>query len=95
MNLKDLKELIDLVKTSELTELEWERSGTRVRICRSAPPPPRSASAESGVAVGRPIYERDTARSSSYMGSVVFEFRQDAELESALSQLIQHAIVGT
>ena len=53
MNLKDLKELIDLVKTSELTELEWERSGTRVRICRSAPPPPRSASAESGVAVGR------------------------------------------
>ena len=53
MNLKDLKELIDLVKTSELTELEWERSGTRVRICRSAPPPPRSASAESGVAVLR------------------------------------------
>lgn len=53
MNLKDLKELIDLVKTSELTELEWERSGTRVRICRSAPPPPRPVSAESGVVVGR------------------------------------------
>lgn len=51
MNLKDIKDLIDLVKASELTELEWERSGVRIRICRSAPAPARPVM-ESAVAVG-------------------------------------------
>jgi acetyl-CoA carboxylase biotin carboxyl carrier protein len=32
MNLKELKELIELIKNSEVTELELEKSGVRVRI---------------------------------------------------------------
>jgi acetyl-CoA carboxylase biotin carboxyl carrier protein len=49
MNIRELKELIDLVKTSELTELEWERSGVRVRICRAPAPLVRHLAAESAV----------------------------------------------
>jgi acetyl-CoA carboxylase biotin carboxyl carrier protein len=52
MNLKELRELIDLVKSSELTELEWERSGVRIRICRSASPAARPAPGDNFV-VGR------------------------------------------
>jgi len=40
MNLKELKELIELVKSTEVAELEWERSGVRVRIRRGEPPRP-------------------------------------------------------
>ncbi len=32
MNLKELKELIDLIQQSEIAELEWEKSGVKVRI---------------------------------------------------------------
>jgi acetyl-CoA carboxylase biotin carboxyl carrier protein len=49
MNLREIKELIDLVKTSELTELEWERSGVRVRICRAPAPIVRHLAAEGAV----------------------------------------------
>ncbi len=52
MNIRELKELIDLVKTSELTELEWERSGVRVRICRAPAPLVRHLAAESAVPGG-------------------------------------------
>ncbi|MEO5656801.1 MAG: acetyl-CoA carboxylase biotin carboxyl carrier protein [Nitrospiria bacterium] len=51
MNLKDIKDLIDLVKAGELTELEWERSGVRIKICRPAPAPSRPIM-ESAVTVG-------------------------------------------
>jgi acetyl-CoA carboxylase biotin carboxyl carrier protein len=49
MNLREIKELIDLVKTSELTELEWERSGVRVRICRAPAPIVRHLATEGAV----------------------------------------------
>ncbi|MEW6682203.1 MAG: acetyl-CoA carboxylase biotin carboxyl carrier protein [Nitrospirota bacterium] len=49
MNIRELKELIDLVKASELTELEWERSGVRVKICRAPAPLVRHLAAESAV----------------------------------------------
>ncbi|HET8761200.1 MAG TPA: acetyl-CoA carboxylase biotin carboxyl carrier protein [Nitrospiria bacterium] len=49
MNLREIKELIDLVKTSELTELEWERSGVRVRICRAPAPMVRHLATEGAV----------------------------------------------
>lgn len=49
MNLREIKELIDLVKASELTELEWERSGVRVRICRAPAPVVRHLAAEGAV----------------------------------------------
>jgi acetyl-CoA carboxylase biotin carboxyl carrier protein len=40
MNIKELKELIDLLKDTEVTELEIEKAGVKVRIKkgRSAPP---------------------------------------------------------
>lgn len=49
MNIRELKELIDLVKASELTELEWERSGVRVKICRAPAPLVRHLATESAV----------------------------------------------
>jgi len=49
MNIRELKELIDLVKASELTELEWERSGVRVKICRAPAPLVRHLTAESAI----------------------------------------------
>ncbi|HUK56612.1 MAG TPA: acetyl-CoA carboxylase biotin carboxyl carrier protein [Nitrospiria bacterium] len=43
MNLKELKELIELIQKSQIAELELEKSGVRVRIKRDrvqmAPPP--------------------------------------------------------
>jgi acetyl-CoA carboxylase biotin carboxyl carrier protein len=49
MNIREIKELIDLVTASELTELEWERSGVRVRICRAPAPLVRHLTAEGAV----------------------------------------------
>lgn len=40
MNLKELKELIDLVQGSQVVELELEKSGVRVRIKKALPAPP-------------------------------------------------------
>ena len=37
MNLRELKELIDLLQESQLTELEVEKSGVRVRIRKDIP----------------------------------------------------------
>ncbi len=52
MNIREIKELIDLVKAGELTELEWERSGVRVRICRAPAPLVRHLAAESAMPGG-------------------------------------------
>lgn len=41
MNYKEIKELIDLMKGTDISEIEVERSGTRIRVCREkkeAPP---------------------------------------------------------
>lgn len=38
MDLKDLEELIDLFERKKIAELEFERSGVRVRLKKSAPP---------------------------------------------------------
>ena len=32
MNLKEIKELIEVLKDTDVTELELEKSGTRIRI---------------------------------------------------------------
>ena len=37
MNLKELKELIDLIQKSEVSELELEKAGVRIRIKKQAP----------------------------------------------------------
>lgn len=37
MNLKELKELIELIQRSEITELELEKSGVKVRIKKEPP----------------------------------------------------------
>ena len=43
---------------------------------------------ESGAGVGCAVHQRDAACSGTDVSSIVFEFRQDAELESALRQLM-------
>ena len=39
MNLKELKELLDLVQNSQVTEFEIEKSGVRIRIKKGVPMP--------------------------------------------------------
>ncbi len=55
MNLKELKELIELVQQSQLTELELEKSGVRVRIRKENPaPPPQVTMVPHAVPAGVP-----------------------------------------
>lgn len=48
MNIKEIKELIDLVEKSQLVELELEKSGVRIKIVKGRPNPvlPHPASVE-------------------------------------------------
>ena len=56
MNLKELRELIELIKNSEVTELELEKSGVRVKIKKergnvtAVPLPPVEAAAREAAA---------------------------------------------
>lgn len=54
MNLKELRELIELVRTTEVAELEIERAGFRVRIKRTLP----TYSPPSGPSVGIPLSQQ-------------------------------------
>ena len=59
MNLKELKELIDLIQKSEVAEIEFEKAGVRVRIKKQyataiPPPPPVETSSAPPVAVETP-----------------------------------------
>jgi len=36
MNLKEIRELINLMNENDLTEIEIEREGTKIKICKSA-----------------------------------------------------------
>lgn len=59
MNLKELKELFDLVQKSGVTEFELEKAGVRVRIKKelsppAAPPPPAEAPTVQTVPVETP-----------------------------------------
>jgi acetyl-CoA carboxylase biotin carboxyl carrier protein len=53
MNLKEIKELIDVLKDSDVTEIELEKAGTRIKIKKGAEgrervPAPRAGEASSG-----------------------------------------------
>jgi acetyl-CoA carboxylase biotin carboxyl carrier protein len=52
LNLKELKELIDLVSEKGFAEFELERQGFRIRIARFQNPPP--AQAQAGIASPSP-----------------------------------------
>jgi len=51
MNIKELKELIDLLKDTEVTELEIEKAGVKVRIKKGRTVLPRVADHVDGSAV--------------------------------------------
>jgi biotin carboxyl carrier protein len=55
MNLKELKELIELVSEKGFAEFEIERQGFRMRICRSKEQAPPQASAATPVIVPTPL----------------------------------------
>jgi len=57
MNLKELRELIELVRTTEVAELEIERAGYRVRIKRTLPTSSPSLP-PSGPSVGIPLSQQ-------------------------------------
>lgn len=63
MNLKELKELIDLIQNSEVVELELEKAGVRVRIKKQSRPVAASPLPEGGPPAAPPIQETVTARS--------------------------------
>lgn len=62
MDLKEIKQIIDLMKRSDLTELEVEQEGLKLRICRGTSgqfiatthlaPPPAGELAQSSAAPG-------------------------------------------
>jgi acetyl-CoA carboxylase biotin carboxyl carrier protein len=65
MNIKDVKELIDLIRETDVVEVEIERSGVRIRVRRDggaqpaaaaapAAPPAAPAAAQAPVAEARP-----------------------------------------
>jgi acetyl-CoA carboxylase biotin carboxyl carrier protein len=66
MNLKELKELLELLRNSEVTELEIEKAGVRVRIKKERAPseaplpsmPPAPPAVESAGAKESPKAER-------------------------------------
>jgi len=60
MNLKEIKELMELMRQMGVSELEVERSGVRVRI-RSG----RAAGEEPIVSVVHPLTERPSQESSA------------------------------
>jgi acetyl-CoA carboxylase biotin carboxyl carrier protein len=60
MNLKELRELIELVRATEVSELEIERSGVRVRIRRDLLPSPSSAQPSEPGGGNSPMVSRST-----------------------------------
>jgi acetyl-CoA carboxylase biotin carboxyl carrier protein len=50
MNYREIKELIDLIKETDVAEIELERSGTRIRIRREKKEPVRFETREIAVA---------------------------------------------
>ena len=77
MNYKEIKELIDLIKETDVAEIEVERAGTRIRIRRDgqggpvreirdvAPPPPTAPAepASPGPAAAQPEEEAGVVHS--------------------------------
>ena len=64
MNLQEIKNLMDLIKGTEVVEIEVEGSGLRVRIKRAEPNPPAAegrAGTGSGGRVPSSLQEREAA----------------------------------
>lgn len=55
MNIKELKELIDLLKDTEVTELEIEKAGVKVRIKKGRSALPVVANHAEGSAITTPV----------------------------------------
>jgi acetyl-CoA carboxylase biotin carboxyl carrier protein len=106
MNLKELKELIELVSEKGFAEFEIERQGFRMRICRSkesaAPPPatpvivPASLSVPFDLAAASRETPGEHAKASAPSTS---EARPPATVEEASDEaelhIIKSPIVGT
>lgn len=64
MNLKEIKELIDLIKGTEVVELEVERSGVRIKIRRGEDRGPYSDRTSAPISrMPASMYERDSGTS--------------------------------
>jgi acetyl-CoA carboxylase biotin carboxyl carrier protein len=48
VNLKELKEILQILEDQEITEFELEQEGTKLRVRRGGPSPARSASPSAG-----------------------------------------------
>jgi acetyl-CoA carboxylase biotin carboxyl carrier protein len=105
MNLKELKELIELVSEKGFTEFEIERQGFRMRICHAkepaAPPLPSTAtplagptplSVSAAAARETPV---ETAQASAPASSEAQTAEAEPAPDDAQVQIIKSPIVGT
>ena len=105
MNLKELKELIELVSEKGLTEFEIERQGFRMRICRSKEPAaqflpaaatPAAPSSTTASPLDLSAAREAPAATTSPSAPTSSETRAaDAAADDAQVQVIKSPIVGT
>ena len=106
MNLKELKELIELVSEKDFTEFEIERQGFRMRICRSKEPAAQLPSAATPVTVPAPVpapvdlnatAERETAVETAQPSATASSEARTAQpsADDENVQIIKSPIVGT
>jgi len=87
VNLKEIKELIELMRQTGVSELEVERSGVRVRIRTG-----RTGGEEPAVTVVHPLSERASQEPSAVKPSAEPGAPQPAEEQGVL---VRSPIVGT
>ena len=102
MNLKEIKDLIEIVSDKGFAEFEIERQGFRLRISRfneaqpqsvhSAPQP--NIAAASG-APSTPVQKRPTAEASESKAGASVKNDEAAAVDSENRQVIKSPIVGT
>ena len=109
MNLKELKELIELVSEKGFAEFEMERQGFRLRICRStqAAQPPAAAATpvivpaplpvpfDLSAAAGREKPVEPAQPSAASQPEARASARSEAAPDDALLHTIKSPIVGT
>jgi acetyl-CoA carboxylase biotin carboxyl carrier protein len=90
MNLKELKELIELVQNSGVSELELERGGVKVRIRKDGGSAPVPAAPSGPASVAPALAERATAPARPQPAA-----SEAAPMEAEGGMTVKSPIVGT
>jgi len=94
MNIKEIKELVDLITEKAITEFELERSGVRLRIKRGAPEsaavPAAAFQAVAPVPAAEPVHAPEAVRAAGAASPA-----PAPEPEAEDLHLVKSPIVGT